>query len=344
MPRLLFLLPVAIWLAMMANAGAAEVPPPTGADGADELVHADGDRVRGRFLRREGDLVVFQSNHFGEVRVREAEVKLVLAPPPVAVAAKPAAEPTSEEAVGEETGPAPWYHLRPIDLALRLRSVFGSWHGRLALSSEAITDSSDRSTVAVEGSLRRNWKRDELKMNLRYDYAETNEETSTDLLRGDATWNHSLGRRWYTVYRPSLEWNRVYTNPAGVPIDYVLLQQEVGLGLSVYKGPRGKLSIGVAENLFDVWTTAGESGRHFASANESLFAETEWKLPWQVTISDRGVMYYSAGEAGWENRFQIDKKLSDTFSVGVSHELRRNNPDMRVSDYTKARIMLGIDF
>lgn len=332
-------------LLVLDGVGAAPVAEP--APGPGELVYADGDRVRGRLLRREGEWLIVQSNRFGELRVAAAEVTWI---PVAGVPAAPVAAKAGEsaplpvtEAVGEDTEPAPWYHLRPVRLTQALRTVFGSWRGRLALSSEVVTDTTDRSAVTVEGSLRRTWKRDEVKVAARYDYSETKEVTSTDTIKGEGTWNHSLGHRWYTVYRPTLEWNRAFTTSAGVPTDYVLLQQEIGLGLSLYKGAKGKLSVGLAENLFDVWAT-NTRRLHESNAVESGFMETEWKLPWQITLSERGVLYYSSGEEGWENRFQIDKKLTETLSVGLSHELRYNNPDVRISDYRRLKIMLGLDF
>lgn len=320
-------------------AWAAETPAPA----RDELIYADGDRVRGELVRRDGDVIVFRSMRFGELRVKDSEAKVVVAERPV-VAAAPASDVATAIKPGDEGETWPWwYQLRPLHLTRYLRSVFGSWHGRLAMSTEVISDASDHSSVALEGSLRRKWHRDELKMNLRYDYYETERVTSTDLIKGDATWNHSFGRRWYSLYHPTMEWNRAFVASGGQPTDYVLLQQEVGVGLKVYETERGRLSVGVAENLFDVWVTAPQT-RHVARGQGSAFVETEWKLPWQTTLSDRGILYYASGDSGWENRFQVNKKLTETFSIGVSHELRYNNPDVRVSDYSKLKVMLGLDF
>lgn len=342
-------LPLIALLGLVAGAWAAEVPgpapTPATAPARDELVYADGDRVLGDFVRREGDVIVFHSARFGELRVKEAEAKLVIAERPTKEVAK--AEGTSPAEPGGEEGPEEvwprWYQLRPLHLTRYLSTVFGSWHGRLAMSTEVISDASDRSAVAVAGSLRRKWKRDEAKINLRYDYAETNNLTSSDVLKGDATWNHSFGRRWYSVYHPTVEWNRAYVPSGGQATEYVLLQQEIGVGLKLYDRERGKLSVGVAENIFDVWVTA-PAARHASRGQESVFTETEWKLPWQITLSDRGILYFSSSDPGWENRFQIDKKLTETLSIGMSHELRYNNPDVRVSDYSKLKVMLGLDF
>lgn len=344
-PRSLVLVLILLGVGAGASAGAAEPPKGPKAAEPDELVFADGDRASGTFVRREQGTIVFQTRHFGEVRVKESDVKLVLAAPPApanAAAVATAAPVDPAEAVGEETEPAPWYHLRSTDLAKSLRTFFGPWKGRLAVSSEIVTNSSERSAVAVDATMQRKWKRDEVKLNLRYDYAETNDVTSTDLLRGDASWNHSLGKRFYTVYSPKVEWNKMFKNSAGQNDDYVLLQQEVGFGWSVHKGKRGKVSVGVSENFFNVWVLEDDTA--ISRRAESVFVDTEWRLPWQVTLTDRGLMYPTSEGPGWENRLQLNKKLSETISIGLSHELRRNNPDVRVADYTKLRMMLGLDF
>ena len=86
--------------------------------------------------------------------------------------------------------------------------------------------------------------------------------------------------------------------------------------------------------------------RHEESNAESVFVEAEWELPWRITLTERGVYYYalSTKEDGWENKFQIDKKLTETLSVGVLHELRYNNPDVRVSDFELLKLLIGLDF
>lgn len=333
----MFGLAVAGWTAEASSAAPTSVH--------DELVYANGERVFGTFVHEEGEEIVFRSTRFGELRVNKTDAKVVVAEHPAAEVAK-AGNATAAPGLGEEEAEEAWpfwYQLRPWHLTQYLKTVFGSWHGQLAMSTEVVSDASDHSAVALQGSLRRKWKRDEAKLNLRYDYTETDNLTTSDVLKGDATWNHSFGRRWYSVYHPTVEWNRAYKTSAGLMTEYVLLQQELGVGLKVYEGKRGKLSVGVSENIFDVWTTAPVP-RHISHGQESAFADTEWKLPWQITLSDRGIVYYSSGDPGWENRFQIDKKLTETFSVGVSHELRYNNPDVRVSDYSKLKVMLGLDF
>jgi hypothetical protein len=47
---------------------------------------------------------------------------------------------------------------------------------------------------------------------------------------------------------------------------------------------------------------------------------------------------------GWEDRIELAKKLTETLSVSVRHEIRRNNPDGTSQDYTRLKFLFGFDF
>jgi hypothetical protein len=77
----------------------------------------------------------------------------------------------------------------------------------------------------------------------------------------------------------------------------------------------------------------------------STFQETDLTLPWRITITQRGVWYPVRDQKdGWENRVELNKKLTETLSTSVRHEIRRNNPDGTAQDYTRLRLMFGLDF
>jgi len=315
-----------------AGATAAETPVEL-----DELVYKDGDRVRGRFVERVGDTLVFRSVRFGLLHVPAVEAELILAKPPEPVIA---AEVKKDEKAEVEVERWPF---TPVQFARALKSVFGSWHGRLSVGAEVLQDSADHDSVTVDAKLQRKWEGDEVQLNVRYDYASVNEKASTDMVKGYASWRHELPRRIFFNYRPTVEWNREYYR-GGLPADYVLLQQEIGLGFNLLNTPTQKLRAGISENMFDTWVTP--MSEHFAESVESLFAEFEAKLPWRITLTNRGVWYYSISDQtdGWENRFEINQKLTETLSIGMRHEVRRNNPDVRSADYERLRVLLGVDF
>ena len=341
---------------LSGRAAGAEVKP------RDILVYKDGDRVLGRLVEEKDNIIVFQSDRFGELRVPAADAVIIkgekpaepmpmsavagtLAAPPPAKPAGRAAKPEAGAAERAEAERVPlWEHFAPAVLTAHLREFFGPWHGRMAFSTEVVSDTADRSTLSLEGQLKRKWKSDEVQVNGRYDYSETNQLTTTDLLKGDGLWRHDFPHDRFAQYRPSFEWNRAsFTN--GKPSDYILLQQEIGVGVSLLTTPARKVRLGVSENLFDVWNTA-PADTHSSRAVESAFVETELKLPWRMLLTERGVYYYSftTQNDGWENHIELTKKFSETLSTAIRHELRRGSPDGRSQDYTRLKLLIGVDF
>ncbi len=321
----------------------------------DVLVFKDGDRVQGRLVEKTDKLIVFQSDRFGELRVPVDNAVVIPAEKPPAppaplttTPAPPAATPEKARENAAEKAEAErvslWEQFSPAVLAAHLRTFFGPWHGRLALSSEVVSDTADRSTLSLEGRLKRKWKSDEVQLNGRYDFSKTNDLTTTDLLKGDGLWRHDFSRDRFALYRPSMEWNRA-SFKGGVPSDYVLLQQEIGAGFSVWSTPARKVRLGVAENLFDVWNTA-PTNSHLSRTVESVFVETELRLPWGMLLTERGVYYYSltSRNDGWENRIELTKKFTETLSTAIRHELRRGSPDGKAQDYTRLKLLFGLDF
>ncbi len=225
-----------------------------------------------------------------------------------------------------------------------MRNFFGPWHGKFAFSDEDYSDTrDDRNTVSTEGHLQRKWKNDEVDLNARYDFSETNGLTTTDLMKADGSWRHDFPDKYFAAYRPTLEWNRDYF-VNNLPADYILLQQEIGMGVNIITTPTNQLRAGVSENIFSNWVTATHD---YVSHNvESVFIEASWKLPWRMTLTDRNVYYYSliSGHDGWENKIELDKKLTETLSIGVRDEDRHNNPDLRQANYRLVRFFLGFDF
>jgi hypothetical protein len=64
-----------------------------------------------------------------------------------------------------------------------------------------------------------------------------------------------------------------------------------------------------------------------------------------MTVFQRGVWYPAHdGPDGWENRLELNKKLTETLSTSIRHEMRRNNPDGSAQDYTRLKLLFGLDF
>ncbi len=323
------------------------------------LIYADGDRVRGKLVERSGDVLVFQSEKFGLLRVPVTEAKVesgdgsamakaagspAVAKTPVAAEEKAeAGQAKPENGEKEQTGG--WAQFSPYALTQAVRELFGPWHGRIAFSTEIANDVTDRNTTTAEVRLKRKWSNDEVEGIARYDFAQSANVTTKDAARLSGSWRRDFPRKFFGVYRPTLEWNRASKRPNGVFADYLLVQQEIGAGLNVLAARDRKVRVGASENFFDVWVTAPESDRT-SETSASTFAEVEWSLPWRIQLIERGVWYPAIknGINGWENRIELQKKLTETLSVAVRHETRQNNPDERVRDYTLLRMLVGLDF
>ncbi len=325
-----------------ARADDAVADPAAPKPAMDVLVYPDGDRVQGQFVERIEDDFVFQSERFGLLRVPAEGARIIFAKKPAkGVAALPAEELAGSTTEGEAELPGPAVLTR---LAATLRTAFAPWTGRFAFSTEVVTDTADRTNISVELQLKRKWQADELQLKARYDFNETSGRTTTDMLKADGQWRHDFRGKGFMHYRPVLEWSRASFR-AGAPSDYLLLQQEIGAGLNLVATPRTKVRAGVSENLFDVWgLTPG--GDHDTRTMEAVFLENEFKMPWSLLLVQRGVYYYSIAteENGWENRVELTKKFTKTISTAVRHEVRRGSPDGKSQDYTRLKLLLGLDF
>lgn len=337
----------------------------------DILVYKDGDRIHGALVENAGGTIVFKSDRFGELRVPSSDAVVIPAettaaegrtvrvevqgihpvtspqpadaatPATTAAATPPPTQSAADRAEAEKI--SIWEKFSPALLTAKVRNYFGPWHGRLAFSSEVVQDTADRNNVALEGHIQRKWERDEVQLNGRYDYAKTDNVLTTDVVKGSGLWRHEFSQKQFALYRPSLEWNRA-ARRAGVLNEYLLLQQEVGVGYSPLITPGRKARLGVSVNVFDVWNTVPERD-HNSRGVMSTFEELEFTLPWRMTLTQRGVWYPVQGQTdGWENRLELNKKLTETLSTSLRHEIRRNNPDGSAQDYTRLKLLFGFDF
>ena len=310
----------------------------------DVLVYNDGDRVRGHLVERSVDTWLFMSERFGLLRVPLTDAHVVLATPEAAEAIARANAEAAQIRLEEAQNASFLARLTPSALAQELKDFFGPWHGRFAFSTQLRSDVNETTNTTLDGHLQRKWDKDDLQLNARYDYSETNHTPTIDVTKGEAAWRHDFPNKLFSIYSPSVELNRA-SSYKGLPNDYFLLQQEIGLGVKVFHKPTKNVRVGLAENVFDVWQLT-EPRIHEQNNAESLFLEGDWALPWRMKITERGVWYhtFSSGQDGFENKVELDKKLTETFIVGLRHETRQNSPDVRIQDYTLLKLLLGVDF
>lgn len=333
---------------------AAQAPEDAADATRDTLVYKDGDRIFGKVLSQKDGTIVFKSERFGELNVPSKDAVVIPAEKPVPLATMTVpVTPPKEAAVATQTKEAEkaeqervswWERISPLMLTAKVRRFFGPWHGKFGFTAESVSDTSDRDNIGLDARMQRKWERDEVQFNARYTYSQTNALTTTDFVKSDALWRHTFkDKKYFSAYRPTAEWNRAYLRN-GVPADYVLIQQEIGLGVNLYNTPAYQFRAGVSENIFTAWLTT--TGDHVSTNVESGFFEADLKLPWRMTLSDRSVYYYafSTGKDGFENKIELDKKFTETLSVGLRYEVRYNNPDVRSADYNLLRLVIGFEF
>lgn len=255
--------------------------------------------------------------------------------------AKPAVAPAAAPAAPAAPGGAESKTL--IATTVRLGKGFikwwGGWHGRIAVSASIIRDTADRSLYAVEARVKRTWKHDEVQVEPRYEFRRDNDVTAVDIFKAYGYWRHTFGEDWFSEYRPNFERDRKSSKA-------IQLQQQFGLGRHILKSKQYRVHAGLAENIFNTWPMdrAKEDTEYSV---ESLFGEASLQLPWRITVTERGAWYFAvAGDSdpGWQNEFELTKKLSDALSFSFRYEVRFNNPDPRVTDYERARFLLGFNF
>jgi hypothetical protein len=364
---------------------------------ADVLKFKNGDQVRGTFIKKEGGHILFRSERFGDLSVREADATVELTAPPaplvteteVAIVtgkskpppekkpeAKPSAAPPKPEgkaaiaaAVDKKPAPSaaapaqgkPAASSAPAPAAIppakstgaesksliattvRLGKGFikwwGGWHGRIAISASIIEDTADRSLYIIEARVKRTWKHDEVQLEPRYEFRRDNDVTAVDTLRTTGYWRHTFGENWFSEYRANYRRERKSSMAEQ-------LEQQFGTGRYILKSKQYKLHAGAAANFFNTWPLdRGLAETEYSM--ESLFSEASMELPWRVSITERGTWYFignGSTTTGWQNTFELTKKLSNALSFSVRHELRRDNPDPRVADYENTRFLLGFNF
>lgn len=330
---------------LVVRAQAPDNPPDTT---RDTLVYKDGDRVHGHVVGHSGGVIAFQSERFGLLHVPESDAVVIKAEKPAAAVAKEVVaegiKPASPAVTRQEAEKVSiWERYSPAVLTAKVRDFFGPWHGRVAFSNETVSDTAHRDNVALEGKLTRKYTKDSIELDARYDYDQTNGATTTDVAKAVGSWRHDFNSRYFSQYRPTFEWNRASLRD-GLPNQYELLQQEFGLGMNVWATPARTVRVGVSENLFDDWNSA-PFPNHSSRGVESFFDETVLLLPWRMTLTQRGVWYpESTRHSGYEDQIELSKKLTETLSVAIRHEIRRSNPDGASQDYTRLKLLFGLDF
>ncbi|MDR0902722.1 MAG: DUF481 domain-containing protein [Opitutaceae bacterium] len=263
------------------------------------------------------------------------------AAPPAAAQAKPPGTATAATAAADKTAEAEAKSL--LATTVRLGKGFikwwGGWHGSITVSASIINDTADRSIYSINTRVKRTWKHDEVQFEPRYEFRRDDDVTTVDTFRTTAYWRHTFGENWFGEYRATYERRRKGDRTKQ-------LEQQFGTGRYILKSKLYKLNTGLAANYFNTWPM-DKRLEETEYSQASVFGEASLTLPWRITVTERGTWYFmgdGSSTTGWQNAFELTKKLSNALSFGIRHEIRRDNPDPRVADYETTRFLLGFNF
>ncbi len=116
--------------------------------------------------------------------------------------------------------------------------------------------------------------------------------------------------------------------------------------LSQFKAPTtpDDPSKGLLNCLAKAARSAAKDPCDFIGAVDSIIHGTT--LATNALLTERGVYYYSFTNRndGWENRVELTKKLTETLSTATRHETSRGSPDGKAQNYTRLKLLFGLDF
>lgn len=163
-------------------------------------------------------------------------------------------------------------------------------------------------------------------------------------------WRHDLGRSdFFTFVRPYAEYDGVNLSAAETAqfgrsrLNYFFALQQGGLGYRLHDSPGFTSSLVGSWNwfyvdLFDVL--------HGHTDAPSLLLENDLQLPWRLEFKQRAEMFYlrASGKIGWENRFDLTRRLTPRLFITLRHEYRRDYPVVSANRIDRLRLLFGADF
>lgn len=299
---------------------------------ADTLVLDNGDEITGTLIGTEGDTLIFESPRFGILKIPSETARV-------------------ERSIQAEGLPDEEATPKPTDTPQQKPAVVPDklhrgipWEGRFSTSTEILHNTQSEQRIKVDFRLEKRWRDDEFRFKPRYEFKQSDGVTETDVFNADIYYRHDLPHRLFVLYAPQIEEDRDY-RVSGLPLDYRLVRQELGGGVRVVEHDKSVLRLGLARNHYGLRLLNYSLDATLWST--SLFAEAELDLPFEIDIRNRGEYHrYEETDAvdGWENEFEISKRLIGAVVLSLKHEYRRNAPEIKGEDYSKFVFLVGVDF
>jgi len=333
-------LPALALLWFIAVAGfAAETLPVRG-----RLIYSDGNQITGQLVT-DG---VFASDRFGEVRFLSGEARFEASTENVPTARAPAAASPAETglAVTQPPGGAEKSAIPAGKTSPR------AWKFKLSGFLDRTFEDGDHKREYFL-SLRADRPKqgaDEFATHADYEYTRKRGRLDKRKATGFLEWRHDLGTSDYFTYARSYgeyDGTNLSTTEAALygrsRVNYYFVEQQVGLGYRLIASPRFSSSLVGAWNWFYVEVFDLVKGSNDAP---SILLENDLQLPWRLEFKQRAEMFYlkTNDRIGWENRFDLTRRLTSRLSITLRHEYRRDYPVVSANRIDRLRLLFGADF
>lgn len=308
------------------------------------LLFKDGNRATGRLLGPG----VFASDRFGEIRFTDTEARFEPASPPTLLDAPPefvrarieanappaASAPAAPPAEGDTGSGPPWWHPWTVSFSGFVeRAVDGDNNTRDYYANLRL----DRPRVG----------RHQVMVEARYELEEEQGRLDERKATLEADWRRDLAPRWFTLYRPDLEYNGIQLDPAAAAIlgearaDYLLGLHHLGLGHRLVDRPalRSNFAAGWAYLHLTPFGYDGDDAH-----GPALLFENEFKLSRGLEFSQLARAYHPTLDDFWywENEFALTKRFTEHFFLTLRHEYRTRYAPLDIKRLDKLRLLFGV--
>ncbi len=313
------------------------------------LIFSDGNRLTGVLQQERGQAGRFVSDRFGDIAFSADEARFEperVDDATVAFRGKTSANPV---APAPARAPAP---AAPLILAAGAKpppkpspapSALHPWKFKLNGFLDRTDDNGIHRSEYVTGlRIDRNTTSNQFFLDNRYEYAERNEILDRRRATSRGDWRHVLSPRWFTLYTPYLEYDG--KTVATGRNDYLLNQQQGGIGYRLLTGPDYTSRVAATWSFFDL--TNYDLGTESSFSAPSLILENNLRLPWAFELRQKGQVYYLAAEQtfGWDNEADLIKRLNKTLSLTLRHQYRRDYPALGLNPINRLRLLFGVEF
>ncbi|MBK8858237.1 MAG: DUF481 domain-containing protein [Opitutaceae bacterium] len=333
-------LPALALLWFIAVAGYAEHSPTL----RGRLIYSDGNQITGQLIA-DG---VFASDRFGEVRFQSNEARFEADAEYVQTARVPSAASPAETELAASQPPPDAGNPAPHTG----KSSPRGWKFKLSGFLDRTFEDGDHKREYFVSLNADRPKQGADEFSARADYEYTRKHGRLDKRKATAAveWRHDLGRSdFFTFVRPYAEYDGVNLSAAEAllfgrtRLNYFFALQQVGLGYRLYDSPGFTSSLVGSWNwffvdLFDVL--------HGHTDAPSLLLENDLQLPWRFEFKQRAEMFHlrASGTIGWENRFDLTRRLTPHLFITLRHEYRRDYPVVSANRIDRLRLLFGAEF